>query len=64
MDYILTNQNKKRSKTGDTISPNIFKAAMEDIFRKLDLEQKGNIDGEWLTNLRFADDVALTSTSV
>ncbi|XP_072017025.1 uncharacterized protein [Amphiura filiformis] len=38
---------------------------MEEIFKKLDLEKQGiNIDGEWLTDLRFADDVALTTTSV
>ena len=36
-----------------------------DIFKKLDFEEQGmNIDGEWLTDLRFADDVALTTPSV
>ncbi|XP_072048908.1 uncharacterized protein [Amphiura filiformis] len=50
---------------GDTISPKIFTAAMEQIFKQLDLEKRGiNIDGEWLTDLWFADDVALTSPSV
>ncbi|XP_072048312.1 uncharacterized protein [Amphiura filiformis] len=38
---------------------------MEDIFRKLNLQERGiNIDGEKLTDLRFADDVALVTTSV
>ncbi|XP_072020413.1 uncharacterized protein [Amphiura filiformis] len=47
------------------MSQKIFTAAMEEIFNKLDLEKQGiNIDGEWLTDLRFADDVALTTTSV
>ena len=50
---------------GDTISPKIFTTAMEEIFKKLDLEERGiNIDGEQLTDLRFADDVALLSSTV
>ena len=50
---------------GDTISPKIFTAAMEDIFKKLNLQERGlNVDGEKLTDLRFADDVALITTSV
>lgn len=50
---------------GDTISPKVFTTAMEEIFRKLDLEERGiNINGERLTDFRFADDVALTTTSV
>ena len=50
---------------GDTLSPKIFTAAMEEIFKKADLQDQGiNIDGEWLTDLRFADDVALTTRSV
>ena len=50
---------------GDTISPKIFTTAMEDIFKKLNLQERGlNVDGEKLTDLRFADDVALIATSV
>ena len=51
---------------GDTISPKIFTAAIEgEVFKKLNLEKNGvNVDGEYLTDLRFADDVALTTTSV
>jgi hypothetical protein len=51
---------------GDTLSPKIFTAAVEEeVFKKLDLEVRGvNIDGERLTDLRFADDVALVTTSV
>lgn len=51
---------------GDTISPKIFTAAIEEeVFKKLDLTERGiNIDGEWLTDLRFADDVALVTASV
>ena len=50
---------------GDTISPKIFTAAMEDVFQSIEIEDKGiNVDGESLTNLRFADDVALLAHSV
>jgi hypothetical protein len=43
----------------------MFTTAMEEVFKKLDMDKRGvNIDGEWLTDLRFADDVALTTTSV
>ena len=38
---------------------------MEDIFKKLNLQESGlNVDGKNLTDLRFADDVALIATSV
>ncbi|GFO20732.1 endonuclease-reverse transcriptase [Plakobranchus ocellatus] len=41
---------------GDPISPKLFTAAIEMISRKADLEHGLNVDGETLTNLRFADD--------
>ena len=50
---------------GDTVSPKIFTAAMEGVFQSMDIKDKGiNIDGEYLTDLRFADDVALVTQSV
>ena len=50
---------------GDTISPNIFTAALEEVFKRSDLEQKGiDIDGEKLTDLQFSDDVAMVTTLV
>ena len=55
---------------GDTMSPNILTAAIEEeVLKRLNLETKNrvnmvNVDGEYLTDLRFADDVALTTTSV
>ena len=32
---------------------------MEEVFKKADISEGVNVDGEKLTNLRFADDVAL-----
>ena len=45
---------------GDTISLKLFTARFESIFRRLNWENKGvKIDGEFLSNLRFADDIFL-----
>ena len=45
---------------GDTISPKLFTATLEGVFRELEWENFGyNIDGQNLTNLRFADDIIL-----
>ena len=47
------------------MSPKIFTTALEAIFRNLDLNELGlDVDGEKLTDLRFADDVALITSSV
>ena len=46
---------------GDPISPKLFTAVIEEIFKKVDLDKGINIDGERLQNLRFADDVALVT---
>ena len=46
---------------GDPISPKLFTALLEDVFRKCDFEENSgiSIDGKFLTNLRFADDIGL-----
>ncbi|KAK0424256.1 hypothetical protein QR680_008579 [Steinernema hermaphroditum] len=45
---------------GDTISPKLFTATLEHVFRHLQWEEVGiNINGSRLSNLRFADDIAL-----
>ena len=44
---------------GDLLSPKLFTAVMEEVFKKVDISEGVNVDGEHLTNLRFADDVAL-----
>ena len=49
---------KRGVRQGDTISPKLFTATLESIFRRLNWENKGvKIDGEFLSNLRFADDI-------
>ncbi len=41
-------------------SPNLFNAILEEIFRKLEWEGRVlRIDGEYLNNLSFADDVVI-----
>ena len=50
---------------GDTISPKLFTAALEDVFRTLNWENQGiMIDGEQLNHLRFADDIVLFAYNV
>ena len=51
---------KRGVRQGDTISPKLFTATLESIFRRLNWENKGvKIDGEFLSNLCFADDIFL-----
>ena len=45
---------------GDTVSPKLFTATLKGIFRRLNWENKGvKIDAEFLTIIRFADDIFL-----
>ena len=45
---------------GDTISPKLFTATLESIIRRLNWANKGvKINGEFLSHLRFADDIFL-----
>ena len=51
---------KRGVRQGDTISPKQFTATLESIFRRLNWENKGvKIDGEFLSNFRFADAIFL-----
>ena len=49
-------QIKRGVRQGDPISPKLFSAAIETIFQTVDLDKGLNIDGETLTNLRFAEE--------
>ena len=45
---------------GDVISPKLFTAALEDVFKVLEWRGRGiNINGEYITHLRFADDIVV-----
>ena len=51
---------KRGVRQGDTISPKLFTATLESIFRRLNWENKGvKRDGQFLSNLRFGDDIFL-----
>ena len=55
-----TIRTKRGVRQGDTISPKLFTATLESIFRRLNWENKGvKIDGKFLSNLRFTDDIFL-----
>ena len=43
---------------GDTLSRKLLPAIMEEVFEKADISKGISVDGENVTNLRFADDVA------
>ncbi|RVE40503.1 hypothetical protein evm_014848 [Chilo suppressalis] len=58
-------QLKRGVRQGDVISPKLFTAALEDIFKLLDWKGRGiNINGEYLSHLRFADDVVLMAETL
>ena len=48
--------NTQRSQTRRST---LFTAVMEEVFKKAEISEGVNVDGENLSNLRFADDVAL-----
>ncbi|WKX91158.1 hypothetical protein Q1695_009751 [Nippostrongylus brasiliensis] len=55
---------EKGVRQGDTISPKLFTAALQDAMKNLDWDAKGYpVDGKRITNLRFADDIVLISNS-
>ena len=55
-DAFATNRGVRR---GDPLSPKLFTAVMEEVFKKADISEGIHVDGENPTNLRFADNVAL-----
>jgi len=56
---------QKGVRQGDTISPKLFTACLESVFQNLDWETKGiKIDGEYLSHLRFANDIVLVANNL
>ncbi|XP_072938941.1 uncharacterized protein [Epargyreus clarus] len=50
---------------GDVLSPKLFTAALEDVFKLMEWKGFGiNIDGEYITHLRFADDIVIMAESL
>ena len=49
----------KGVRQGDTLSPVMFTATLEEIFRRMEVEVGININGERMSNLRLADDIIL-----
>ncbi len=55
----------KGVRQGDTISPKLFTAALQWCMQSLDWDEKGiKVDGRFLSNLRFADDIVLFSQDI
>lgn len=53
---------KKGVRQGDPLSPKLFSATLEHVFRQLEWDDYGiNINGVLLNHLRFADDFILIS---
>ena len=50
---------------GDTISPKLFTAALEEVFKTLEWNEKGvPINGRKLSHLRFADDIVVFASEM
>ena len=56
---------KKGVRQGDTMSPMLFTAVLEEVFKTLNWENTGlNINGVYLNHLRFADDITVVTNSL
>ena len=71
IEFTLKNENLKKSiilrgvRQGDPIFPKLFTAAIQEVFKNSELESRGiDIGAEKINDLRFADDVALTTSTV
>ncbi|EPB76813.1 hypothetical protein ANCCEY_04095 [Ancylostoma ceylanicum] len=50
---------------GDTVSPKLFTATLEDVMRRLEWDNMGvRVDGRLLHHLRFADDIVLITPNI
>ena len=58
------NSHKEGVRQGDTISPKLFAACLEHIFKDINWKDKGiNVNGERLRHLRFADDIVIIANN-
>ena len=56
---------KRGVRQGDTISPKLFTACLEQVFCNIDWKDKGiNVDGKNLHHLKFADDIIIISKNL
>jgi len=63
-DNVVTVPICKGVKQGDTISPKLFTARLENLIRQMNLQGGIEMDGEELTNLRLGDDIVLISSNI
>ena len=55
---------RREVRQADTISPKLLRAPLESIFPRVTWETRGlKIDGEYLSHLRFADDIVVCATT-
>ncbi|PIK54411.1 endonuclease-reverse transcriptase [Apostichopus japonicus] len=55
---------RKGVRQGDTISPKLFTACLEHIFKDINWEDKGiSVNGEKFNHLRFADDIVIIANN-
>lgn len=58
-------QLRRGVRQGDVISPKLFTNALEDMFKTLNWKKMGiNINGQYISHLRFADDIVLMAESL
>ena len=63
-DDVVTINVKKGMRQGDTISPKLFSTGLEEVFKRLDWSETGiKVNGQYLSHLRFADDIVIFSDS-
>ncbi len=56
---------EKGVRQGDPLSPNLFNCILEEIFHNLKWANKGlKINGEYLNNLRYADDIIIFAKNI
>jgi len=61
---VLLSKQLKGVRQGDPLSSVLFNCALEEVFINLKWEGKGvNVNGAWISNLRFADDIVLITKS-